>query len=77
MSEIHAGVYPRAQDIENAKAAPFGVSAASATDADAALIAGDFGKQHATAADINGDGLVNVLDLVLVSSNFGKGGIQP
>jgi hypothetical protein len=39
MSEIHAGVYPRAQDIENAKAAPFGVSAASATDADAALIA--------------------------------------
>jgi len=39
MSEIHADVYPRAQDIENAKSAPFGGSAASAADADAALIA--------------------------------------
>jgi hypothetical protein len=39
MSEIHADVYPRAQDIENDQSAPFGVSAASAADADAALIA--------------------------------------
>jgi hypothetical protein len=39
MSEIHADIYPRAQDIEGAKSAPFGISAAFATDADAALIA--------------------------------------
>jgi hypothetical protein len=39
ISEIHADVYPRAQDIENAKSAPFGVSAASAADTDAILIA--------------------------------------
>lgn len=39
MSEIHAVVYPLAQDIENGKSAPVGVSAASAADADAALIA--------------------------------------
>jgi hypothetical protein len=39
MSEIHADVYPHAQDTENAKSTPFRVSAASAADADAALIA--------------------------------------
>jgi hypothetical protein len=39
ISEIHADVYPRTQDIENAKSAPFGVSAASAADTDAIVIA--------------------------------------
>ena len=29
------------------------------------------------AADINGDGLVNILDLVLISANFGKAGQNP
>jgi hypothetical protein len=38
MSEIHADVYPRAQDIESAKSASFGEAAASAADADAALL---------------------------------------
>jgi hypothetical protein len=39
MSEIRADVHLHAQDIENTKSAPFGVSATSAVDADAALIA--------------------------------------
>jgi hypothetical protein len=39
MSEIRADVHPHAQDIENLKSAPFGMSAASASDADAVLLA--------------------------------------
>jgi len=39
MSEIRADVHTHAQDIENLKSAPFGVSAASAADADAGLLA--------------------------------------
>jgi hypothetical protein len=39
MSEIHADVHPHAPDTEDAKSTPFGASAVSAADADAALLA--------------------------------------
>ena len=33
--------------------------------------------QQANRADVNGDGIVNIQDLVLVSSNFGETGTHP
>lgn len=44
--------------------------------ADAALVAGNFGRADSDKADLNEDGTVNILDLVLVNANFGKQGIQ-
>ena len=41
------------------------------------LVAGQFGKTGEHVADVNGDGVVNIQDLVLVAGAFGEGAAAP
>ena len=41
------------------------------------LVAGQFGKTGEHGADVNGDGVVNIQDLVLVAGAFGTGAAAP
>ena len=39
---------------------------------DLVLGTGDFGEEGSTPADVNGDNVVNILDLTLVASHLGE-----